>query len=257
MTLKVATFNIWFDHLYMLERMRLIVKEILEESVPIDVIAFQEVTAVSLEYFQKSPLKDRYYFMKKKLTKSYDTVILLRKDQGLGLISYNCVEFPDTAMGRGLEIIKIYNHKAQKYYLIATTHLESQFHTNEIKLNQFKNSFQTLEKLNQMTPEAQKASLTILMGDTNIINPEESQFKVPDGWSDIYLELNPPKNLKYTYDYSMNNNVYLKKKSRLDRIYYQSSSMKPNSFAFLGQEPNQEGIYPSDHFGILSTFSSD
>jgi len=54
----------------------------------------------------------------------------------------------------------------------------------------------------------------------------------------------------------MNDNVSFKKKARLDRIYYlNNTSITPNSFSFLGQEPSSEGIYQSDHFGVVTSFS--
>ena len=248
----LATYNIWFDPQNILERSRLIIKEILQNTPFIDVIAFQEITPITLEYFLKSPLNKLYNFSKTKLDQSYDTLIIWRKT--FTLLNYYNFKFQNSKMGRGLELISLQNSLKDSYsetYLIGTSHLESEFKTNAVKLEQFNKSFQILQEYSK------KHLLTIFMGDTNIIQEHNNNFIVPDKWIDVFNIINPPKNLKWTYDYQMNDNVSIKKKSRLDRIYYfQNTSMTPNSFSFLGQTPNNEGIYPSDHFGVLTSFTN-
>jgi hypothetical protein len=243
----IATYNIWFDSQYILERARLIIKEILEQNPIIDVIGFQEVTPITLEYFLKSPLNKSYSFSKTELKQSYDTLLIWKKT--LTLNNYYNFKFKNSKMGRGLEVISLQNSLSENY-LIGTSHLESEFKTHQVKLNQFNNSFKTLQKYSK------NHSLVIFMADTNITDTHNSKFIIPDQWLDTFLVLDPPRNLKWTYDHQMNDNVLVKKKSRLDRIYYfNNGTAIPNSFAFLGQEPNQEGIYPSDHFGVLSSFN--
>lgn len=243
----VATYNIWFDPKYILERSRLIIKEILGQSNLIDIISFQEVTEITLEYFLKSPLNKIYNFSKTKLKQSYDTLIIWRKT--LKLNNYYNFAFSNSKMGRGLEIVSLQNIYG-KTYLIGTSHLESEFKTYSVKLEQFNTIFQTLQKYSK------NHDLTIFCGDTNIIEDHNTTFNIPDGWNDVFLTIKPPKNLKWTYDHQMNDNVSFKKKARLDRIYYlNNTSVTPNSFSFLGQEPSSEGIYQSDHFGVVTSFS--
>lgn len=254
MSLTVATFNIWFDNFHLLERCRLIVKEILEQEIPIQVITLQEVTPVSFEYLIRSPLKNIYVFSKKEVIQSYDTLILIHNS--LKVDDYVKHKFTNSIsrMGRYLEIISVSDLKQKDLrFLIGTSHLESEFRTYQTKLSQFCEGFEVLENMSKKSVY----SLILFMGDTNIIKIHDKFFKTPKFWNDLYIVCNPHQSLEYTYDYKKNDNVLLKKQSRLDRIYYKKCNKKNNwesiSFGLLGQEPSPEGIYASDHFGIVST----
>jgi len=255
MSLTIATFNIWFDSFHLLERCRLIVKEILEQELPIQIITLQEVTPTSFEYLIKSPLKKMYVFSKKEMTQSYDTLILIHHSlKSNGYIKHQFTKSL-SKMGRCLEILSVSEKEKGETlrYLVGTSHLESEFRTYQTKLSQFKESFQILEKI----ATNYDYSLLLFMGDTNIIQQHQRFFEPPETWLDLYQACQPHKSLEYTYDYKKNDNVRLKKRSRLDRIYYKTCKLNevwnPISFGFLGQEPGADGTYPSDHFGIVST----
>ena len=58
--------------------------------------------------------------------------------------------------------------------------------------------------------------------------------------------------IKYTYDYTKNNRIKGRFKSRLDRIYINAKNNKYNiaSYELIGSE-YIKGKCPSDHFGIM------
>jgi hypothetical protein len=177
-------------------------------------------------------------------------------------------------MSRNIEIVSITNIITKKHFLIATSHLESEFfnksvknsvnpntniilNENSNKIKQFKESFDLLEQLNQT--HKFNYDLIVFMGDMNITDIEENLFSknTPNDWKDYFIEFGSPKYLEFTYDHTKNNNTYYNKKSRLDRIYYkknEKTKLEPYSFTFLGQEPAKGKLFFSDHFGLVATF---
>ena len=263
MTLTIATFNIWFDNYMKYERANQVILEILFNKPRIDIICLQEITPSILEFIKLSLITKYYTLSKDKITQSYDTLILVNKN--LTIVNTIIKKFRDTKMARCLEILHV---KKDNYnYLVSTAHLESEFKinsTNQSKLNQFIEIFEILNNLEKDNNNI--FDYCFFLGDTNIIPSEDKEFQnnTPKEWIDYFIEFGSPKHLEYTYDYSKNNNVLYKKKSRLDRIYYKSKPkelkkendliLEPYSFSFLGQEPSIINLYSSDHFGLVATF---
>ncbi|POM74140.1 Hypothetical protein PHPALM_8942 [Phytophthora palmivora] len=88
---------------------------------------------------------------------------------------------------------------------------------------------------------------------------------LPGGWKDLWLSVpgNTDEN-GYTFDGTCNSLVTNRSfRSRLDRMYlYTTPSEKATAFVFdqiaiVGQQKIAEGLWPSDHFGLLSTFTLD
>jgi hypothetical protein len=160
-------------------------------------------------------------------------------------------------MNRNLKIISITHN--EHTFLISTSHFESEFkikNPNLYKISQINETFTILNKM--IEDNMDKYNLVVFMGDTNITSKEKN-IKIPfldNDWKDYFIEFGSPKYLEYTYDYTKNNNVKIPVKSRLDRIYYKNfkNTFEEYSFTFLGQEPNNDNIYTSDHFGILASF---
>lgn len=86
---------------------------------------------------------------------------------------------------------------------------------------------------------------------------------LPQGWKDLWLTVdgNTEEN-GYTYDGHNNGLVSSRSyRSRLDRMYFYSGEEANNSDApvfesieIIGKEKITDGLWPSDHFGLLSTF---
>ncbi|TDH68339.1 hypothetical protein CCR75_003250 [Bremia lactucae] len=86
---------------------------------------------------------------------------------------------------------------------------------------------------------------------------------LPDGWKDLWLSV--PGNTEengYTFDGTQNSLVTSRSfRSRLDRMYYYSasnheaSSCKFETIIIVGQQKIADGLWPSDHYGLLSSFA--
>jgi len=285
MSLTIATFNVWFDNYYLYQRLNNMIRELLQSKQVISVIALQEVTPVIFTYIKSSPLMKIYNSSKEEITQTYDTILLVHKKYTINM--NNSKKFTNTRMARGLEYLSITDNIQHKNFIIATSHLESEFNNNNnnknnnnknnnndqndsnntepsYKLSQFQEAFIILNKMDDNKIKSSNSSyprkydLIIFMGDMNISNREDQTFnkKIPDMWYDYFIDFGSPKYLEFTYDYTKNNNASYRVKSRLDRIYYKNNnqSIKPYSFSFLGQEPSNDGFFSSDHFGLLATF---
>jgi hypothetical protein len=260
MSITVATFNIWFDKYYILERTSQIIFEIIETRPKLSVISLQEVTYYIYNIL-KQCLSNYYFFTEYTNNQQYDTIILIEKKFKINNIYKK--SFTLTKMQRNFAFVCITDTNINKNYLISTAHLESEFkknidQPNIYKISQFEEAFNILEQY--IKKSKFDYELVVFMGDTNISNQENDIFtqKIPNEWKDFYVEFGSPKHLEFTYDHTKNNNTYFPIKSRLDRIYYkknQKSKMEPYTFSFLGQEPYRKYLYASDHFGIVANFS--
>ena len=226
--MKILTYNIWFDQLYMEERITEICKIIINNEV--DIVSLQEVTSKSLIILKKY-LSKIYYFSKYELLKNYDNVIISKYE----ILEIHSEKLPLTQMDREFHyiIIKYDNIKIK----IIGIHLESNYSKgNDIKYKQLQHIFNNI------------STNCIIMGDTNIINDVE----IPNNIKDIWIEYGKKDELKYTFDYINNSNIYGKYRSRLDRIYI-DKNYKVLNLELVGiKEIDKYGVYPSDHFGILS-----
>ncbi|KAG7381553.1 hypothetical protein PHYPSEUDO_005936 [Phytophthora pseudosyringae] len=86
---------------------------------------------------------------------------------------------------------------------------------------------------------------------------------LPGGWKDLWLSV--PGNTEengYTFDGSRNTLVTSRSfRSRLDRMYFYSAPGEVagrcvlDEIVIVGQQKIADGLWPSDHFGLLSTFT--
>ncbi|KAG7396267.1 hypothetical protein PHYBOEH_002534 [Phytophthora boehmeriae] len=88
-----------------------------------------------------------------------------------------------------------------------------------------------------------------------------AKMGLPGGWKDLWLSVsgNTEEN-GYTFDGTRNTLVTSRGfRSRLDRMYLYAapgnSSCTLDEIVIVGQEKIAEGLWPSDHFGLLSTFN--
>ncbi|KAL3663568.1 hypothetical protein V7S43_011455 [Phytophthora oleae] len=86
---------------------------------------------------------------------------------------------------------------------------------------------------------------------------------LPGGWKDLWLSVpgNTDEN-GYTFDGTRNTLVTSRSfRSRLDRMYLYSApsdegaQLALDEIVIVGQQKIAEGLWPSDHFGLLSTFT--
>jgi endonuclease/exonuclease/phosphatase family metal-dependent hydrolase len=253
-TLKVVTYNVWFDNFNAKFRWQGLA-DIVHAQDP-DIICFQEVTRAFLEVLvAQSWVRDKYV--------SSDYAGNTFQSYGVVIISkYPCRKFelhpfPST-MARALLIGVFYINGEE--VAVATSHLESlangHFRRSQLII--------TAELLAQY-PTA------LFMGDfnfdatTSYNDPKQTylennnlKYFMPE-YTDTWQHLHP--DLKgYTFDTDTNAMIsnYGKEIARYDRIMVKSKKWTPQSIEIIGHQEltriDNRPILPSDHYGLVATF---
>jgi len=229
--MRLLTYNIWFDHYRRDFRTLGVCREILNEEA--DIISLQEVTEESFKILQKY-LGKKYYFSKPLLEQSYDVLLLSKYPIIESVLQPFTNKESQSKMARNIHYILVENNNV--LYKIITIHLESDYRSR-IKYHQLYEIFNNVKDEKNV----------IIMGDTNL--PDE--IDLPIYIKDVWIEDGQKEEIKNTFDYTKNDQINGKFKSRLDRIYL-SKDLHVNNLKMIGQEKIMNEAYISDHFGLLS-----
>lgn len=244
-SLKVCTWNLWFELVEQKERIQTAMAEIINSKV--DVACLQEVTKSIIEVIQSDPSVEKCYqiFYDKYSIDQYANIFLVKK--GIPVSSFESIGFPVTRMGRRVYELSLYN----KSIFIFNVHLESEF-SGKPDGTKAKQLHILLHHANKVCSSNNNAT-GIITGDFNLAEQDEKWSKkmIADAnVTDITRDIP-------TYDCKRNTNILWNYVSRLDRIM--CTGKKPTSFAnykLLGLLPIKSNprIFPSDHFGIVVDF---
>ena len=221
--MKILSLNLWFSDYLRRERTMIFIDYVLKNKP--DIIFLQEVIAPVLAYIYKA-LQDVYLHIHTSV-----------EDQGYGLailsltpiLNRKNLFFKETRMNRGIIYGKVND------FIIATTHLESEFcKDNPCKIKQ----------LNLIIELLSRNPKVIIVGDTNLINDEESKIDFKD-FKDVYLTYDNSKNKLYTYNGIENPILNNKIKSRVDRMYIKGD-IRFKSFNI------EKNVIMSDHYAMIS-----
>jgi tyrosyl-DNA phosphodiesterase 2 len=238
-SLSVITYNIWFDETHRETRLKTLI-ETIKENKP-DIICYQEVSAII--YDKLRLLHDEYKYVYPKEMKHTYGCMIISKYEIKDIIN---IEYNKTNMFRNLIGIKIVLDNNN--IIIATSHFESVFNKNTIKIKQYEQAKYILDELYK------KGNHIIFCADTNIMQNEEYYYFNDNQWLETF---NGNNNDNYTYDADFN--IHLQKKnkaykSRLDRIIYKSNSLIASEYKLLNKY-DTDRMQPSDHFGIYVNFT--
>lgn len=265
--LKVLTWNIWFKIFHFEERMDHIIEEVKRHDP--DIICFQEVINKSLAHFKKDDyISYKYDIMHDtRVETGYGDIILIKKS--IKECFMTSEHYPETKMNRRITRVYLPYFDCE----VCTTHLESIYKRNNAHYLENNTKHNQLRFLLEETSQS-KAKNVILAGDFNVGDEDEDTFKtlIDDSPFDDVFNMLPEDRrggVINTYDSSVNKNILGNYSSRLDRIYLMSrgieeegTRLKPFSYQVIGMTPfipkvqdKQGYIFPSDHFGILCTFT--
>ncbi len=273
-SIKVATFNIWFDNFEWKKRTEALLDLLVRDELT-DVICLQEVTKKCLNMIlQNKEIRKNYRVTDRGPTYrtigGYGVTILVRRT--LPVPDIDWVSLP-TGMGRsGLVASFNVNNQGQKL-AIATVHLES-LGSKAIRAKQ----------LNLLRTALRPYSAAVLLGDYNITatgpygNPSENQdlYSILEDYDDLWLEehgidgdddQSPNFLQSITYDSTGNAMIKAKKRkvggkpenSRLDRAFVRASNVGDqktsatiyaHSIERIGDDPIGPDLFISDHYGL-------
>lgn len=242
-TLRVCTFNVWFDP-FESERRCNAVLEILSE-LDADVIALQEVTPRFLSNLLAAPwVRDAYAVSRSKLVDArYDVVMLSRLP-----VRHFVAHEISTDMGRKLHALTIQTTRGS--LVIAGIHMESMRERTPMRLKQ----------ISECTPILSRADCSLWLGDFNAAPSSEEDDAIRCAFRDVWSELSRAPG--YTRDTSQNAmlaKVKADRHQRIDRVFLRGEGLAPTSVRMLGTAPLEgtDGqVFPSDHFGLIAEFDA-
>lgn len=247
--MKVLSLNIWFDKEKRDERLVSLVVAVIDNDP--DFICLQEVTPQVYEALKKKLPEFKYCFPET-LTQAYGCVTMSKYTFNWELK----VPFETSRMGRHLLCTEFKDPKTKKNFIIANSHLESEFNKPVEGIPQNKNKIQQIHFCNEILNGLLENNIKgiIFCSDSNVQTYEEQFFFKDNKWIDVYTKENDP-NKEYTYDYKTNE--YLKKRKleyqvRVDRIL-KTSKIIYKSFDII--KDYGDYIQASDHHALLFEFS--
>ena len=130
---------------------------------------------------------------------------------------------------------------------VATVHLESPLKDGPTRAVQLQHAFRLLAG----------AETAILLGDVNFGDGEEPETAaIPPDFIDCWTKLRPG-DPGFTWDIEASDmarrgSFVGEQSRRIDRILIRSTAWEPSSVTIVGAAPVSNGIFPSDHFGVLA-----
>ena len=189
-SLKVLSYNVWFDQLFLQERMAA-VGQIISDIDP-DVIALQEVTAQILHHLLAQPWTHSYYVSDPngRELERYGVMLMSKRP----FVELGLRAFPGSRLGRKALLGRIM--VGSMPVVIGTFHLESYPQDAPERKSQ-------LQMLKDLTSAAERV---VLCGDTNFAYPDEAKTlgtRFQDVWERLYSDCKNPS-IGYTMDPSVN-----------------------------------------------------
>lgn len=231
----MATFNVWFGERSFEARAQAMSRLLCATDA--DVIGLQEVTPPFLAVLRQSTWAQDYAWSTQhdEAVSPYGNLLLSR----LPVVGFERTPLW-SYQGRHLNVVTL-----QGGLCIATVHLESRRASAEIRETQLSEIFKRLQ-----------GQTRVLMGDFNFDPAANEQALIPAEYGDVWAKLWPLAD-GFTVDTDVNEMAAADKQKskavRFDRILLSSDTHNAVSITRLGVAPFNEGIWPSDHFGLAAT----
>ncbi|RHY33623.1 hypothetical protein DYB32_001500 [Aphanomyces invadans] len=245
-SLIVASLNVWFDEVLVEERIDAMCTAF--STLAPHVIFLQEVTPDMSNLLIMKLTRLGYVAANAVTTQAYSELILVK---GLPILQYTCHRFANSAMGRHLHVVDTqFNGHALR---LATAHLESLAQNKTVRLAQLKWSFTHLLE----NSSAKSTSPWVFGGDMNL--GRKDVVAIPSAVEDAWIARGRPSAHEFTWDTTVNKNlpnINFAAKCRFDRLY--SHGLRCDDFTTFGKDPlvNHSKMFPSDHWGVMATYSS-
>jgi endonuclease/exonuclease/phosphatase family metal-dependent hydrolase len=243
-SLSVLTLNIWFDSGNWPARFALILEQI--RALDPDIIGLQEVIQRATLDNQAQQLADSlgYYYY-------FGSVDPEDRDQRFGnaIVSRYPIEEanfralqPLNAFRKAVHVrVRVDGNVVDVY----NTHLHNPPDAGDTRRQQIAGILDFIEETNS-------GGVTLLMGDFNA-NPDWDEMEVAyEAFADVYPlfhanHLDP--------EHTTLNHHLGHQQRRIDYIFFEENErVTPLSAEVVLDQPDQDGVYPSDHFGVLAVF---
>jgi endonuclease/exonuclease/phosphatase family metal-dependent hydrolase len=243
MSIKIMSYNIWFDEKLREERTHELIKKIKKENPSI--ICLQEVTEQTHAIIMSEIQSEYKYTYPEKLNHKYGCITL----SNIPIEKSHSVKY-ESNMGRQLDIMKIGK------IIIMNTHFESEFiEDNKLKKKQYKLTSEIMKIIKIISDPS--ISGVILCSDTNMTETDVKEYNESfNMYLDAWIVDGQNALCENTYDTTTNELMKDSEKtyiSRLDRIIYLTNNNNITQKKF--QMLKGDNIEISDHYGIMTEFN--
>lgn len=243
---KILSYNVLADRTHLETRLPALFK-ILKDS-HADIIALQEVAPWFIEELEKQPWTRSYHSLMSQGKRSAPRGLLVLSKSP---ITEAKADYLPSRQQRAYLIVETLIQGVK--VSVANCHLDSPLESGVIRAKQLDVYFQLLK-------EAENA---IFLGDFNFGDGERPETgKLRDSYVDSWKHTNQNE-AGFTWDIEKSQMARLgsfpkEKSRRLDRILIRSKRFSPLKTEIVGDTEIQEnrGVFPSDHFGLLSTMAA-
>ncbi|KAJ3054231.1 hypothetical protein HK097_002347 [Rhizophlyctis rosea] len=256
-SIKILTYNIWFDNLYLPHRW-LAILSLIAKHQP-EVVCIQEATEGFINLLKNDAVaRERYIVLKNFVEGSWYGCLILVDRTKLDIVRATSVTFP-TQMGRALIVVEVIGKKDVSNLplcRIATSHFESMHYSSETRFQQFTIASQIVKDTSISNP-----FISVVCGDTNLELPNEVDLPQQVGFRDSWLDTHPEEEVGHTWGITYPKMMRGEERPRkLDRVLYlEKEGVKVVNIGLVGDQPVEvdgHSIYPSDHIGIVAEFDS-
>ena len=217
-----------------------------------DAVFMQEMVPDAVEVFKQVCENYELHLPKNATMRQYFAAMLTLKSS-IRVDKKTTVDFKTSTQGRHAVVLKC-RKKSQKLTFV-TSHLESCKPAEAERISQLGRVVELMRK------EDEGDNLVVFAADTNLRDYEFEKFKkspqfdlnVKDAWE----ELGGPRELRYSWDLTRNDNQVRGGGGRLrfERVYFRGRCYGVGGMRFVGTERLDCGLFPSDHWGVEVTFS--
>lgn len=243
-TLTVVTYNVWFSEWMQTPRAHELLRIV--NDCRADVICFQEVTQPFLSILVEQPWVREHYHLSDAVGTScvpYGVVILWRSAHPLFSSSVKVlIRALPSNMGRRAVELEV----PDVGFKLVTAHLESK-----------DNEEMRRAQIDLIFPELVGKRFALFLGDTNFADHSAEQQHIHSAFpslTDTWLSTQP--------DDAKTNPTVTDRFGRIDKIYFaHAETVTSSQISMIGTESfttcpeSQKAVHPSDHFGLLASFS--
>ena len=250
-SMRIVTWNVWFDHRRQSERLKLLLATLAKENA--DVIGLQEIVPdVAARIRQHAGVTARYDISENTIS-GYGCLLLVRRD-----LNPAFAELPlPTTMGRSLVAAEIdtYGHAGTRRRVVGTVHLES-LDSEPMRAAQLRQisavegldvlcgdfHFDDVATWGEWRDPRRKRPPAAL--ENNVLALALPKFV--DAWSTVFS-----KHSGLTFDGATNPWIRDRgERMRYDRVLVRKSLGRPIAAERLGSSPAADGLFASDHWGL-------
>ena len=240
------TYNVWCEDLYFEERMNYIVN-IIKNSKP-DVVGLVDANEACSDLISKS--LGKYYSVFEVFTQNEDKsgcMLLCCKDT-IELQKNTQPFYYDYPKGSRVIGADVVLKENLFKFSVLVTRLNDNPDNDHIREAQ-------CGVLQQVTKDIKNY---VMLGDFNFYSIDENGLTKLTASKDVWLEMNCPSRIKYTFDGLSNPMIKKKITVRNSRIYYASSQLEPKLLSLVGVDDiesiGEKRVKPSLYYGLEAVF---